>query len=187
MPPFTTLAAGDPTAQSLLLTAIISAVTAAVVALGLEWFAKPTLEARKERILKRHEVFRELVAAAREESWRLEVTVLEYEDVELPELRRNFLSLRARMPRLRNANNQRALKEITEIMMRQVARLEHGETRRESRALQEAEILSVAAALLETPVWRMRRRWKILYDFQVAARIGSCDDQVSFWRWPWWR
>ncbi|MEV6515032.1 hypothetical protein AB0M37_04500 [Micromonospora chalcea] len=41
-------------ADQLLLAALVSALTSAVVTLGVEWLAKPTLEARKERILAKH-------------------------------------------------------------------------------------------------------------------------------------
>ncbi|MCG5436208.1 hypothetical protein PSH25_006537 [Micromonospora sp. PSH25] len=41
-------------ADQLLLAALVAALTSAVVTLAVEWLAKPTLEARKERILAKH-------------------------------------------------------------------------------------------------------------------------------------
>lgn len=41
-------------ASVLALSAVVSAVTSGVVTLGIEWAAKPSLEARKERLLARH-------------------------------------------------------------------------------------------------------------------------------------
>lgn len=45
---------------TLLLSALISACTSGVVALGIEWLAKPRLEARKERLLARNRALAEI-------------------------------------------------------------------------------------------------------------------------------
>ncbi len=46
--------------DSVIVTVAISALVSGVVALGIEWAAKPRLDARKEYILERYRVQREL-------------------------------------------------------------------------------------------------------------------------------
>lgn len=172
MPPFTILAAGEPTTQAVVLTAIISASTAAVIALGIEWFAKPTLDARKERILNRHEALREVLAAAREEAWRIETTVIDFEDAVRPELRKDFLTNRSRVSQPSNSRNRQALQQITVIMTKRLPTIEHGNQGHETRAMNEAQVLWCAVAVMETPLWRWRRRRRVVVDFLIEAGLA---------------
>lgn len=48
-------------AATLIISALISAVTSGLVALGVEWLAKPRLEARKERILAKRRAEDEII------------------------------------------------------------------------------------------------------------------------------
>ena len=59
---------------------LISALTSAVVALGIEWIAKPRMDARKERILEDHR------SRLRFEAWLLRITVMSatWEQFEMP-------------------------------------------------------------------------------------------------------
>lgn len=65
-------ASAAPTMSTLLAAALVSVVISTVVTLVVEWFAKPKLEARKERILERQRVLRKVAAVAKAERRRLD-------------------------------------------------------------------------------------------------------------------
>jgi hypothetical protein len=72
----------------------ISAAVALVVALGTEWFAKPWLEARKERILEQHKSIRRAATIAIDEFHRLGEYIDTGRDTSKPEQIDEFRSLR---------------------------------------------------------------------------------------------
>lgn len=162
------VAAGDPSTQSLVLTATVSAVTAAVVALGIEWFAKPSLEARKERILDEYRANRRLLVIARDVAGRLERRLdMRDKNVTFPEYKEEVTSLLAvvRTPRLRG--NKRAHTLITDTLTDLVSH---------PNELFDWQYLDIALCILQAPWWRVRRRRIYL------STLDRLDDRVAHGR-----
>ncbi|WP_205326929.1 hypothetical protein [Glycomyces sp. YM15] len=161
------VAAGAPTASALLLTAIISASTAAVVALGIEWFAKPSLEARKERILEQHKNMRALLNMALDDNMRLEWHELFDRDVDSSVDRNEVIRLVAVTRPPRTKQNRRAYKIISEIMTGNMDQW---------RANDLWGYLDSALAVITTPWWNVRRRRYFI------AQLDKSDASVARWK-----
>ena len=154
-------------AQALLVTALVSAGVATFVALGVEWFAKPSLEARKERILEQHQNMRALLNMALDDNLRLEWHETFDRDVESFVDRNEVIRLVAvtRLPRTKQ--NRRAYTIITEIMTGNIDQW---------RANDLWGYLDSALAVITTPWWNVRRRRYFI------AQLDKNDAYVVRWK-----
>lgn len=136
--------------MTLLWAALISIATTLV----MEWIAKPTLEARKERILEKHRTRRRIIAIALDESLRTEDYYIYQQSTSKPELNDEYRSLRAAMKPLRGQRNRTALAHMDDAVK--------GQTPRNVSPMEMSDIAYVAAQFLNEPAWHLRKR-KALY------------------------
>lgn len=136
--------------MTLLWAALISVATTLVV----EWFAKPTLEARKERILETHRTRRRIIAIALDDALRIEEHFVLEQNTVKPELTDEYRSLRAAMKPLRGQRNRAALIHMDEAIK--------GPFSHNTDPVAMSDIAYVAAQFLNEPIWHLRKR-KALY------------------------
>lgn len=136
--------------MTLLWAALVSVATTLVV----EWFAKPTLEARKERILEAHRTRRRIIAIALDDAIRVEEHYVLDQATAKPELADEYRSLRAAMKPLRGEQDRAALLHLDDAIK--------GPFPFNTDPMTISDIAYAAAQFLNEPRWHLRKR-KALY------------------------
>jgi hypothetical protein len=142
--------------MTLFYTALVSVGVSAVVTLAIEWFAKPILESRKERILARAKIKREVSASAVLGWYRFDQARLPLELADNEAYERVRATVSEAQYLLTDRFDREAMFRITQGVL--YAGISEQESTREGAR----ETIHQAIELLHTPWWRPRRRTQLL-------------------------
>jgi len=148
-------------------TILISALVALVVSLSTEWFAKPLLEARKDRILEQHKAIRRAATIAIDEFHRLGEHIDTGRDTSRPEHVDEVRSLRHYTEYLWGERDRDAMRTMINAVLYPgldpIYPTLDGHPR---TAEQDAHLAYWAALYLLTPRYRIKRRRALYMELQ---------------------
>lgn len=145
--------------MTLLWAALISIATTLV----MEWFAKPTLEARKERILEQHRTRRRIIAIAIENADGTEDYYVHQKSSGDDELVDEYRSLRATMKPVRGRREREAIEHMDDA----IKELSH------RHPMDQSGIAYLAAKFLNEPRWHLRNRKATFSELLAAVNDKS--------------
>lgn len=153
-------------------TILISALVALVVSLGTEWFAKPLLEARKDRILEHHRNVRRAATIAIDAFHRLGERIDTGRDTGKPEHVDEFRSLQHHTESVWGKRDRDAMRIMVNAFLYPgldpIYPMLDGHPRTEEEDL---HLAYWAALILVTPRYRLKRRQDLYRELQRLISI----------------
>jgi hypothetical protein len=151
---------------------LLSAFVALVVSLGTEWFAKPLLEARKERILEQHKAIRRAAAITIDEYHRLGEYIDTGRQTSKPDHVDELRSLQLYIEAVRSERDREVMRVMINAVLYPgldpIYPTIPGHPRTEE---EDATLAYYGALFLLTPRFQVRRRRQFLDEMQRLLEI----------------